>query len=703
MIAQISYDVLAWAAQFRVPLVLLALLVCAAGSFTVVVCVGCAMAAPAPAKKWWLIAVSISFGADVWATHFIAMLAFNPGLPLCYGVGRTVASIFIAIAGSVPPFAMIICQPGRRGVVAAGVLLGLTIAAMHFTGMSAMLICGQPAYNPICVAGAILFGTWMAGLSCHYLSQPKQRFSQTRAVLFLILAIGGLHFIAMGGFSIRLAAPMADLVALRQSAIAASADFCWLAVSVAGVSSLIMLASCSAALVNRRIGAIHAREAASLRHIARHDDLTGLPNRLWVREWLVDALDKPRDTWDFALLFMALDRFKPVNDLFGHQVGDLLLVQVAARIGRLVNESIAVARFGGDEFIILLRRGVGFPFGAAELGKTLLQAMEEPFVIDSHSLHIGASIGIAFGPERGMDVEAILRRADTALYHAKAQGGGRFCFFEMGMAEELLARQQIECDFEQAIEDQQFAVYYQPLFQCDSSTLCGFEALVRWIHPTRGLISPADFIPFAEKSGLIRRLGIWVLETACLAAMNWPEGLRVSVNLSPVQLRDAGLVDTIRAVLERTGLTPDRLEFEITESALIEDPDRTEAVLRVLKKDGVQFAIDDFGTGYSSLSYLRRFPFDRIKIDRSFVKNLTSDADSATIVRAIVGLGHSLGISVLAEGVETQWQLKLLREQHCDRVQGYLLGRPMPQDRVADFIATQGAKADGSVTRLAVG
>ncbi len=414
-----------------------------------------------------------------------------------------------------------------------------------------------------------------------------------------------------------------------------------------------------------------------LRYHLRHDEVTGLPNRLFLKERLAVAMTAPEARRNLCVLLIDLDRFKPVNQLCGKEAGDFLLRQAALRIQNLIGAADKAARIGGDKFAILHYAAV-LPAGAIALAEQVIQSLCEPFIVDGHSVAIGASVGITLYPEEGAISEAVLQDAETALLHARELGGGRPCLFELDMRRQQENRRQMEHDFRQAIEDRQFLVHYQPLFDCTGIALSGFEALVRWQHPTRGMVSPAQFIPMAEKSGLITKMGLLVLETACAEAAKWPEHLRISVNISPVQLRAGDLVDAVKAALDRTGLPACRLELEVTEGALIEKPEQARAVLSRLKDMGVQIAIDDFGTGYSSLSYLRHFPFDRIKIDRSFIEHLQRDSDALLIVRAIINLGHSLGVGVLAEGIETAEQLQLLREQGCDQIQGYLLGRPAP-------------------------
>jgi len=593
------------------------------------------------------------------------------------------------------PFAYIIWRPqGRFGVSFAAFGLGLTIAAMHFTGMKALIGCGQSAYSPSVEIAAVAVGMIMSGLAINAAKRRERRYNLILASLLLMSAICGLHFIAMAGFSIGPPLPHpAPVVPVYHVLLAPLIHTEWLAVMVTSVSGVVLIAAFSAAMTDRRIGVLQAHEANKLRHQARHDELTGLPNRLFLRERLEEARSAPEGQRNFAVLILDLDRFKPVNDLFGWQHGDLLLFQVVERIRNLIGKVDMAARVGGDKFIIL-HHASALAGGAIALAEELIDLLGASFVVEGHSILIGASIGIAVYPSEGMATDDFLQDAETALQQARVQGGGHVCLFEPEMRRRRQAQRQLESDFRRAIEGRQFIVHYQPLFECESKTLCGFEALIRWEHPIRGMISPGEFIPFAEKSGLITILGLWVLETACADAVQWPEDLRISVNLSPVQLRAGDLLDLVRSALNKTGLAAHRLELEVTEGALIENPEQAQQTLSRLKDMGVQIAIDDFGTGYSNLSYLRHFPFDRIKIDRSFIKDLEVDAESLLIVEAIIKLGHSLRVGVLAEGIETAGQLQLLREQSCDQVQGYLLGKPVP-------IATASAMVDSHVSSTA--
>ncbi|GGK17598.1 putative bifunctional diguanylate cyclase/phosphodiesterase [Salinarimonas ramus] len=422
------------------------------------------------------------------------------------------------------------------------------------------------------------------------------------------------------------------------------------------------------------------RAEAKIAHMALHDALTDLPNRVLFRERVDEALSRLRRAGDgVAVLCLDLDHFKAVNDTLGHPVGDKLLTQVAARLTANVREADMVARLSGDEFAIVARDACA-PQALDALAQRLVAALDEPFEIDGHQVVIGLSIGIAIAPADGADADTLIKNADIALYRAKAEGRRGYRFFEASMDARLQARRLLELDLREAVRRGELVLHYQPQMDTEHDRITGFEALLRWQHPTRGLVPPADFIPVAEETGLIVPIGEWVVRRACADATAWREPYRVAVNLSPAQFKSKALVASIVHALADTRLPAQRLELEITESVLLAETEGNLATLHALKQLGVKISLDDFGTGYSSLSYLRSFPFDKIKIDRSFVRELSEREDSAAIIRAIAGLGQSLGMATMAEGVETREQLERLRTLGLTEVQGYLLSPPRPAD-----------------------
>ncbi|MDE2006881.1 MAG: EAL domain-containing protein, partial [Rhodospirillales bacterium] len=415
--------------------------------------------------------------------------------------------------------------------------------------------------------------------------------------------------------------------------------------------------------------------------LAHHDTLTGLPNRGLFNDRLAQALAMAERSGDrVALLFLDLDGFKSVNDTHGHPAGDRLLCAVADRLATELREMDTLARLGGDEFAIVQPLGAEAA-GAAALARRLVDMLSMSFDLGTERVSIGVSIGIAMFPDDARAGEMLMRRADLALLRAKRDGRGMYCFFEPEMDRRQQYRRLLERDLGTALERGELTLHYQPLCRTDTGEVIRREALLRWNHPTRGAIPPADFIPLAEETGLILPLGRFVLERACAEAARWPAPRAVAVNLSPAQFGQRDLVEMVAGILRRTGLAPGELEIEVTEGILIRNAARASSVLRGLKALGVGVTLDDFGTGYSSLAYLRRFPFDGIKIDRSFVQGLGADPESATIVRSILALCRSLGLRATAEGVETEAQLAILAEYGCEAVQGYLFGRPAPMPR----------------------
>ncbi|WP_342150545.1 putative bifunctional diguanylate cyclase/phosphodiesterase [Methylorubrum sp. SB2] len=429
----------------------------------------------------------------------------------------------------------------------------------------------------------------------------------------------------------------------------------------------------------------HVRSAA----LARLEPLTGLCNRAELHERLgAELAAAERAGAPLAVLLLDLDRFKAVNDTLGHPVGDALLRKVAERLRNAARREDVIARLGGDEFALVQvgRAGADQPRAAEALAARLVDLVGRTYVLDGQMLNVGASVGIALYPDDGRGADDLLKHADLALYRAKADGRATYRFFEPAMNVAVQARRSLEIDLRRALALKQFTLAFQPQISLETGAVSGFEALLRWHHPERGPISPATFIPLAEEIGVIVGIGEWALRTACREAASWAQPASIAVNLSPVQFRGGKLVETVMLVLAQTGLDPARLELEITEGALLDDTDGVLTVLNGLRALGVRISMDDFGTGYSSLSYLQKFPFDKIKIDQSFVRGMAGSAECGAIVRAIARLGASLGMRTTAEGVETADQLDAIRAEGCSEVQGYLTGRPMPADQAAALL-----------------
>jgi diguanylate cyclase (GGDEF)-like protein/PAS domain S-box-containing protein len=767
------YDCIATAHDLK--LVALAALICVLASLTAINLLRHARKSHGHMRDVWLAVSAISTGFGIWATHFVAMLAFTPGTPSGYNIVLTVLSLVAAILLTAMGLAVSLTPNWRHGPWLGGAIVAGGIAAMHYTGMAAFEVAGIILWDSTLVVTSIVLGAAIGAVALPVGLHGEEEKWKIGGAVLLTLAICSHHFTAMGAVSI-----IPDpTIEVSQSALPAG----WLAVGVALASfAIIGLALAGAVLdirdrrrselevdrmrdlanasvegllvcdgeaivsVNTSFAALTGLSASELvgsrlescfpdkaararlfssanvavetglRHLdgsmtpvelllrpivfggrphhvvavrdlkprreaeqhihylAHHDALTSLPNRSHFNARVDQEIASLAKGESLAVLCLDLDRFKEVNDLFGHAAGDTVLQTVASRVTAVLDERQLMARLGGDEFAILMPH-VANPAAASRLAETVLEALR--MTSDTPEINsISTSIGIALCPDDATDRHALLSHADTALYRAKTEGRNTYRFFEASMGAEVRERRLLEHDLRLAIARDELRLVYQPQKDIQSQSIAGFEALLRWKHPVRGEISPAVFIPIAEETGSILEIGDWVLKTACREAATWTQPLTVAVNVSAVQLYNADFVRELHQLLLESGLLPRRLEIEITETALVRDFDRALATLRQIKALGIRIAMDDFGTGYSSLSNLRAFPFDKIKIDGSFVKSVNSNDQAATIVRAVLGLGRGLGLPVLAEGVETDAELQFLQHEHCDEVQGYLLGRP---------------------------
>lgn len=436
------------------------------------------------------------------------------------------------------------------------------------------------------------------------------------------------------------------------------------------------------------------RADQKIAHMAHHDALTGLPNRTLLLKKLAEGLAEVCDDRATAILYLDLDRFKTINDTLGHPVGDMLLKTVSGRLRRCVKARDTVGRIGGDEFAII-QTGISSRTDAAILARRICQTINAPYDLNGHIIVADVSVGIAVAPLDGREPNDLMKNADLALHRAKSDGKGTYRFFEPEMDARMKERRELEVELRHACENRLFELHYQPIIHLSSGTISGCEALLRWRHPTRGMVSPAEFIPVAEEIGLIGQLGEWVLRRACADAATWPEQVRVSVNVSPTQLAGGNLVPLVVDVLQTSELPADRLEIEITEDMLIRNPDVAQHALQMLRDVGVRIALDDFGTGYSSLSYLCRFPFDKIKIDRAFISDLPN-REPAAIVSAITGLARSLDMTTTAEGVETAEQLRQVSALGCNEIQGFLASRPKSAADIARLVAPMANRQRGA-------
>jgi diguanylate cyclase (GGDEF)-like protein/PAS domain S-box-containing protein len=656
------------------------------------------------------------FGLGIAAMHHTGMAAFEVRGMLLWDRPTLAASLVLGVLLTILAMPVGAGAESRGARLAGAGLLTLGICALHFIGMSAVTIVPEVGAAPpegavtrerlAVLVGFAAFVLLVASLAAAVLADQGRRRRAAEADRFRALvdaAVEGLLIVdgdrivevnrsaeaLLGREAASLAGrPLTDLLPIEavQAALGDGAG----STTEATITDS-RGAGIPVELVSRRIlhyGRPHQvlalrdlrdrRQAEErIRFLAHHDALTRLPNRTGLAERLATLRDLPgRANAPFAMLALDLDRFKAVNDTLGHGVGDALLVKVATRLRAAIRAQDIVCRLGGDEFAIIQFEGQQ-PAAATALAQRLIDLLSRPFLVNGHVINVGTSIGVALSPGDGATLVDLTRSADLALYRAKHEGRGTFRFFETEMDTRMQHRRLLELELRSAIAMRQFHLLYQPQVDAGSGAVVGFEALIRWTHSTRGVISPADFIPLAEETGLIVPIGDWVLREACREAAGWAPEVSLSVNLSPVQFRNPGLVASVQGACAAAGLDPKRLELEITESVLITDSAGTLETLRTLKAFGVRIAMDDFGTGYSSLSYLRSFPFDKIKIDRSFVSDVTSGGEAAAIVRAIIGLGRSLGMQTTVEGVETQAQFDHLRAEGCDQIQGYLVGRPL--------------------------
>ncbi|WP_063685289.1 EAL domain-containing protein [Bradyrhizobium stylosanthis] len=818
-------------------LVVLAGLVCFAASIVAASIFHRAIATRARTRWIWIAIAGAAIGYGIWATHFVAMLAYEPGVTTGYGLVLTAFSLAAAMLLTSVGFGVAVGMPPRWGAVAGGVIIGGGIASMHYLGMWALEVPGRVTWSLDLVIVSIVLGMCL-GYAALAVALTRQDYrGMLAAAVLLTLATVSHHFTAMGAVQIVPDPTLAtDTISLSPA---------FLALAIAGVALSVLGMSLIGVLADRRLasrterfegiiselsvarqqledsqqelrdqtlrldtainhmveglcmfdaekrlvvcneryarlyrlppellrtGTSHAdiirhrivegilkgdpsegaaeqfisrlaalpfdavssridefadgrlicvtrqpmadggwvathldvteqrRSEAKITHMAQHDALTDLPNRVLLRERMEHAIAVTRNGGlDLAVLMLDLDRFKEVNDTLGHPSGDALLRAVAERLRGCVTETALIARLGGDEFAVI--DYVTNPaVEAAALAEAIRKALCEPFDLGDHRVTVGTSIGIAIAPRDGNDSDVILKCADLALYSAKSGGRGAFRFFEPELDELMHARRNLERDMRAALAGRQFELHYQPFVNAATGKTSGFEALLRWHHPKRGLVLPGEFIPLAEETGLIVPLGEWVLRTACAEAAKWPADVRIAINLSPAQFRSKELVPVIVGALASSGLAPHRLELEVTETVIMHDSEAVFAVLAQLRELGVRIALDDFGTGYSSLSFLQRFPFDKVKIDRSFVHELSCAClEARHLARAVVRFAVSLGKTTTAEGVESKEQLDILREEGCGETQGYYFSRPMPASDVAKLLR----RGFGASTRAA--
>ncbi|OZI20651.1 hypothetical protein CAL26_24540 [Bordetella genomosp. 9] len=686
--------------SYNTALVLCSLVVAVLASYAALDMTARIASARGAAARWWLAGGAVAIGVGIWSMHFVGMLAFSLPIPLDYAPGLTALSLLIAIVSAA--FALWqICQATLSwGRLAGGALLmGAGVAGMHYTGMAALHMSPGIDYQPLLVIASVLIAVVASGCAMwigfrlrHDRRHPH--LLRTGASLVMGGAIVGMHYTGMAAARFPLGS-----ICLAAGGAERGLDNNWLAIVIIVVTLAVIAIALITSVLDLRMEARTSVLASSLAeaneeltYLALHDNLTKLPNRLLLEDRLQQAIHTAtRERGYFAVMFMDLDGFKAVNDAYGHHTGDRLLIEVAARIRANVRAQDTVARLGGDEFVLIAQ--IDEPADASTVAAKLVRIMENDFDIDGHQLHVSASMGIAVYPGDGDNQQQLLANADAAMYFAKSSGRNTYCYFEASMNRDVQNQVELLRDLRHALARDELLLQYQPKFDAGTGAVIGAEALLRWKHPARGLVQPAVFIPLAEKTGLIIQIGDWVLDEACRQMKIWyDEGhteWSVAVNLSLQQFNHAGLVQAVAGALARHGLAASSLTLEITESTAMRDVESTLVTLRQLHEMGVRISIDDFGTGYSSLMYLKRLPATELKIDRGFVRELQNDTEDAAIVSAIVALGQTLNLQIVAEGVETREQQEFLTRLGCNSLQGFLLGRPVSPDRFMETVGVQ--------------
>ncbi|MBS0374518.1 MAG: bifunctional diguanylate cyclase/phosphodiesterase [Proteobacteria bacterium] len=638
----------------------------------------------------WLVGGAVAMGGGIWSMHFVGMLAFHLPIRLRYGLPLTGASLLIAVLTS--GFALSIASRDRlrlRQLASGALLMGSGIVAMHYLGMSAITVTPDIEFDPWLVTASVLIAVAASAtalwLAFHLRSGHSRRamLGRIAAAAVMGLAISGMHYVGMAASRFADSSFCISGVAIDRGWGAASLSL----ITVSLLTLTLLLALVDARVARRlREHVAKLQEAdAALEYQRWHDPLTGLANRQSFASRLQAAIrDAEPEPPPFAVVTLDLDRFRLINDSLGHRMGDGLLAVVGERLTHSVPQVETLARGSGDDFMLSLR---GFA-SRAELEfavHDIVGAFATPFVVNDVELHVSVSVGVAVFPDDGGSAETLLAHAETALYEAKGLGGNRAHFYHTDGARRSEGRLDLENDLRRALQSNQFEVYYQPKLDVATNRIASAEALLRWHHPTRGVVPPNEFIPVAEETGLIVPIGRWVLDEVCSQLRQWQAAglppIRVAVNVSAVQLREGRFADEVRQVTERHQVSPAQLEIELTESAVMNNAEYSARVLADIKALGASVAVDDFGTGYSSMNLLRRLPIDCLKIDRSFVAEIAHLDDARSIVQAIISLGRALRLRTVAEGVETKEQRDTLVMLECDELQGYLIQRPVTAAR----------------------
>lgn len=690
-------------------IVIVSVLVAMLASFTALDMAGRVVHSTGKVALVWLFGGGFSMGIGIWAMHFIGMLSMNMEMVMSYNAGLTAFSAAIAVCASI--FALwLVCSgdlPLPR-LAGGALILGSGVVAMHYTGMAALMfspgIVWKWGWVALSVAIALAASGTALWLAFNLREGQTSRVTLLRIGASVVMgcAIAGMHYTGM----------MAAEFPVHSHPVGQGVNSNWLAILVTVVTISILGITLLVSMLDARMQARTSILASSLAEanrelaqLALHDNLTRLPNRILLEDRLEQAINKAnREQRQFALMFMDLDGFKAVNDAFGHHIGDSLLVGVTERMSEQMTGYFTLARLGGDEFVLLVE--IDDPNDAAAIADKLVKAVDRPFDISRYELVVSLSLGIAVYPGDGVDERELMFNADAAMYHTKNNGRNGYTFFQPSMNIQAQSQLQLNNDLWQALDHDELRLFYQPKYCAPSGPILGFEALLRWQHPQRGLLSPDKFLPMAEKTGMIVNIGNWVIHEACRQLRQWHlQGhphWSVAVNLSALQFEQSNLVETVVDALEKHQIPAELLTLEVTETIAMRDPDESVRILTELTQLGVKASIDDFGTGYSSLLYLKRLPASELKIDRAFVNELQQHhTEDATIVSAIVALAQSLQLKVVAEGVETAEQQAFLTSLGCNTLQGYLLGKPVPPERVpelADYVVAEIKEAVAEVS-----
>ncbi|MFZ5731251.1 MAG: putative bifunctional diguanylate cyclase/phosphodiesterase [Pseudomonadota bacterium] len=656
--------------------ILVATLVCLFGTWIGMRHFARARATQGPTRFGWLFMASVGTGAALWASTFISILSLEPAMDSAFEVLPVAASLAIAIVACLLGFEIGSRPRPALAPELGGLTMGVGILAMHALGLNAWQLPATVTWNGYGLALTLVLGLGLGALAVNRANRPVTRYCRHGAAVVMTFMIFVMHFTIM-----------MSLTAVPDHAIVISADQMpadFLAASVTCAVLLVMGSGFSSYVIDLRT---RTESAERIHQLSFNDSMTGLPNRIAFNERLgFDLAEAHEKAHKLAAFSIDLDGFKDINDVYGHSIGDLVLIEAAARMRAAAGEGEFVARQSGDEFLALQMSG-NQPDDARAFAERLMRALSAPFTINGHEMTLTASIGFSVFPTDTRERDQLVSNAKLAMHRGKSKHAGLVSHYEKDMDDAARNRRALCRDLMSAVKNGELELHFQLQTALRDGTVSGVEALMRWRHPSRGMISPGEFIPLAEETEAIVGMGEWALRTACRDAAAGKLPGMIAVNVSPVQFNHGDLADTIGAILAETGLAPERLEIEVTESMLMSDKDRGLQILRRLKAMGVAIAMDDFGTGYSSLGTLHAFPFDKIKLDQSFVRRIPEDTLAAAIVRTVLALGHSMNVPVLAEGIETEEQLRFLIDEGCSEGQGYLFAKPVPLAQIPDAMA----------------